>query len=350
MQPYNSFIKKNLIMKKYLLIFIVSVFSVIAYAQPASDWPPVQTTGVTQAFNIAAINLTAIISNGDEVAIFARVGGVTYNLGKRTIAQIGTSSFGAADFSGATILHLGTGGVTTADAVFFIQIYDTDNSGGGATPANRYYELTLSSPAPTIGSGSYNANGKTISPSSPSVLPVELTSFTGAFSNNAVTLNWATASEENNDYFTVERSNNGKTFDALDNISGAGTTVEAQEYTYTDEKPESGVNYYRLKQTDFDEKFTYSKVIAVETNKEELEIKIYPNPVSSVANIVLPAFDGDTKISVMDVSGREVLSQQVSDINEEAIQLDLSQLQSGLYIITVTNGSQVISKQIQLTK
>jgi len=335
-------------MKKYLLTFIVSVFSIIVYAQPASDWPAVQTTGTAKNYSVSNISSAGgIVTLGDNIAIFVHVGGVVYNVGQTTISEP-FLGYLIADFQGVEQLKFGdpANGVTTATPIYIIQIYDADGAG---LPADRYYSIQLTG-SPTLAVTSYNASGKTISPSSPSVLPVELTSFTGAFSNNAVTLNWATASEENNDYFTVERSNNGKTFDALDNISGAGTTVEAQEYTYTDEKPESGVNYYRIKQTDFDEKFTYSKVIAVETNKEELEIKIYPNPVSSVANIVLPAFDGDTKISVMDVSGREVLSQQVSDINEEAIQLDLSQLQSGLYIITVTNGSQVISKQIQLTK
>ena len=319
------------------------LLSFLAYTQPATDWTPFKTTGGTGvSFSVSNISISGNISGGDIVGLFVVKGGTLYFLGQTTITHFGGTATGFASFSSSTTT---TGSVVIAgDDIAYIKIYDNDGVSG-------YYDIALS-PVPKVPAsgvfGSYSAAGKSISPAA--ALPVELTSFTGAFSNNAVTLNWATASEENNDYFTVERSNNGKTFDALDNISGAGTTVEAQEYTYTDEKPESGVNYYRIKQTDFDEKFTYSKVIAVETNKEELEIKIYPNPVSSVANIVLPAFDGDTKISVMDVSGREVLSQQVSDINEEAIQLDLSQLQSGLYIITVTNGSQVISKQIQLTK
>jgi hypothetical protein len=84
------------------------------------------------------------------------------------------------------------------------------------------------------------------------VTPVSLTSFTGKKANNGVELKWQTASELNNNYFEVLRSENGKDFTSIGTIKGNGTSQEIRNYNFTDVNPVSGANYYQLKQTDFD--------------------------------------------------------------------------------------------------
>ena len=94
------------------------------------------------------------------------------------------------------------------------------------------------------------------------LLPIELTSFTATATENGYTFNWVTASENENDYFTLEYSINGVDFSEIDYVNGAGTTSETSEYEYRwDEAPEFDMVYFRLKQTDYNGEYTYSDVI-----------------------------------------------------------------------------------------
>jgi hypothetical protein len=94
-------------------------------------------------------------------------------------------------------------------------------------------------------------------------LPVSLLSFTANLKNNKVYLDWATASEQNNAKFDVERSRNGVDFSQIDEVAGAGNSSVVRNYNAIDEAPLPGLSYYRLKQTDFNGTFTYSPVVAV---------------------------------------------------------------------------------------
>ena len=99
-------------------------------------------------------------------------------------------------------------------------------------------------------------------------LPIELTSFTVSPTVNGYTFNWVTASEVENDYFTLEFSENGEEFIAIDYVSGAGTTSETTEYDYVwDAKPTADVLYFRLKQTDYNGEFTYSDILVFAPKK-----------------------------------------------------------------------------------
>jgi hypothetical protein len=107
-------------------------------------------------------------------------------------------------------------------------------------------------------------------------LPIELVEFKAKRANNKVLLSWTTASESNNDYFTVERSPDGINFSMLLTLRGAGNSTGNLNYEAYDEYPLPGLSYYRLKQTDYDGKNTYSKIVPVnfETKPENgLNIK-----------------------------------------------------------------------------
>jgi hypothetical protein len=108
-------------------------------------------------------------------------------------------------------------------------------------------------------------------------LPIELVSFTGEVVENTVQLNWETATENNNDFFTIERTTDGEVL-SIGQVDGAGTTNQSTKYLWTDYNPVYGTTYYRLKQTDFDGKFTYSEIIKIDFTGIPPYFKIYPNP------------------------------------------------------------------------
>lgn len=159
-----------------------------------------------------------------------------------------------------------------------------------------------------------------------SSLPVELVNFEAACSNHTTELSWVTVSETNNDYFTIEAANAANAdFFPIAVIDGAGNSNQTIQYQYSDI---NNYAYYRLKQTDFDGRFTYASVCAAHCGVEERWI--YPNVVQ--CNEVVH-FQGDAeKLQVFDQSGRAV---KVHVIDQ---QLFFSQ--SGIYFVSV-NGSEV---------
>lgn len=114
-------------------------------------------------------------------------------------------------------------------------------------------------------------------------LPIELASFDAQLTeSNTVAIAWSTFTEINNDYFTIERSSNGIDFEAIKTIQGAGNSNSPLNYSFTDNKPEVGINYYRLKQTDFDGKFETFNIVPINLEPSIVEtiniVSIGPNP------------------------------------------------------------------------
>jgi len=114
-------------------------------------------------------------------------------------------------------------------------------------------------------------------------LPIELLSFNAEPVDRSVILTWETASESNNDFFTVERSVDGKSFQTIGHVPGAGTSNTRLAYRTEDDNPAKGLSFYRLKQTDYDGQFEYFKVVPIEFEEDVIAqtIRIAPNPFSS---------------------------------------------------------------------
>ena len=105
------------------------------------------------------------------------------------------------------------------------------------------------------------------------VLPITLLSFTGkSLTNTTNLLEWITSTEINNDYFTLERSSDAQNFSAIGIVNGAGNSNISLNYNFIDDSPLKGINYYRLKQTDFDGVFSYSNSIALTNNNTDYSI------------------------------------------------------------------------------
>lgn len=98
----------------------------------------------------------------------------------------------------------------------------------------------------------------------PILLPIELTSFEGSKTGRNNTLNWVTSTEFNNDYFTLEKTTDGNLFEVIGTINGAGNSVQKNAYNFIDYDVKNELNYYRLKQTDFDGTSVYSNMILID--------------------------------------------------------------------------------------
>jgi len=117
-----------------------------------------------------------------------------------------------------------------------------------------------------------------------SLLPIEMKEFYVDYlkSTNENVLYWSTYTEINNNYFNVERSFDGITWETLKTIPGAGNSTNIKNYHYTDSSPIKGANYYRLKQVDYNGKFEYSSIVFVNTIIDEDMFVLLPNPVENI--------------------------------------------------------------------
>jgi hypothetical protein len=117
-------------------------------------------------------------------------------------------------------------------------------------------------------------------------LPIELLSFEAECENQNITLEWSTASEINNDFFTIERSIDGINWQIVSTVTGAGNSSNIMHYSFIDISNSFENSYYRLKQTDFDGDFKYFKIIAVKNCEQDFtELSLYPNPANEFLNI-----------------------------------------------------------------
>ena len=164
-------------------------------------------------------------------------------------------------------------------------------------------------------------------------LPIDLLNFNAVQNNSSIVLNWTTATEENNDYFTVEKSSNGIDFNVLGNVSGAGNSNDITEYSDIDYFPLDGINYYRLKQTDFDGKYSYSNIVSVDYNLGNSSIKIIPNPATD--NIMVEGLESEfSEIHIFNIIGNDLSSEvYLKRESDNVIRIDLSKLSRGIYII-----------------
>lgn len=164
-------------------------------------------------------------------------------------------------------------------------------------------------------------------------LPVEWLSFEVRNENNSAELYWSTASEKNNDYFTVERSIDGINWVSLTEIEGAGNTNSTSSYSWKDTNPKVGDSYYRIKQTDFDGQTDYSSVQSITI--EGGEIQVYPNPGVNIVNIKSENSNSNSEIVILNSFGQNVTN-RVTEVNSNKI--DISNLPTGFYTI-ILNGS-----------
>lgn len=184
-------------------------------------------------------------------------------------------------------------------------------------------------------------------------LPIELVYFDALVIENTIQLTWITASEINNDYFTIERSVDAKTWETVHTVNGAGNSNQIIEYTETDFNPLSGISYYRLKQTDFDGRFEYFNIVPVKysSSDEDDDLSIFPNPVRQGENISIKhSFNSTDEVLVVlrDLQGKEFYSKiYINTSKNELIGFPIDyEIPKGIYFIVATSENKIHSKKL----
>jgi hypothetical protein len=165
------------------------------------------------------------------------------------------------------------------------------------------------------------------------ILPVTLTSFRGEYDRlvNKVYLTWTTAQESNSKEFIVERSGDGHTYTAIGKVAAAGNTNRPSTYSYTDAEPVYGVNYYRLKQVDLDEKLTLSGIVKINTDKSGGFVA-GPNPAHSTVTVYRQNNTDPVRIELRDVNGKLLKQLSMAGASVSAT-INVSGLSKGIYLL-----------------
>jgi len=186
-------------------------------------------------------------------------------------------------------------------------------------------------------------------------LPVELISFTAKKNDNTADLKWITASETNNDHFSVEKSTDGETYESIGTVKGAGNSNSPVNYSFKDENAGTQINYYRLKQVDYDGASHYSKVAVVNMAMGSGDIGTItagPSPFTDRLNVNYNAADaGQIEVILYDMTGK-VMKKKAADVEKGTNTIlldDISNLPSGYYLAGVTQNK-VSTKLIKLVK
>lgn len=166
----------------------------------------------------------------------------------------------------------------------------------------------------------------------PIPLPVKMVDFAAESLKDKVKLSWATASEQNNDFFTVERSENGSTWTEIKKVKGAGNSSSLLNYIAYDQNPVNGTAYYRIKQTDLDGKATYSETRSAKyTGASTISIFPVPNTGNTI-NIKGISDTEGTLLTVLDGAGVAVFKTTLTGSSAK-----LPNLSAGLYVISLNN-------------
>ena len=183
------------------------------------------------------------------------------------------------------------------------------------------------------------------------VLPIELVSFTATCDGRSSLVEWTTATEKNNDYFSLERSDDAINFTEIARVAGAGNSIEPLDYSYTDYGIHGGDNYYRLVQVDYDGTRTVSEIVVancIEPEVGEPDVQAYPNPFNDELTVVLDNFSNRAAtIEVYDMLGKLIYTDKIAaPQNSYETVLNLSNLPPAAYTVRVSTTDFVINRNV----
>lgn len=241
----------------------------------------------------------------------------------------------AGGISGTPSASIGIGGQATGD------YYTLNNTGAAPTASKVTNTMNLATRPATDQVYLWH-------PPSCSV-PIELLSFTGKKLIEKNLLEWTTATEMNNDFFTIEKSDDGISYSELIRIKGAGNSSMNKNYFTTDDEPFPNLTYYRLKQTDFNGDFTYSSVISI-SDFPEVTISLTPNPAQNDMQL---NFSSEKEIlaqaDIINSLGQCVISKSMRlSKGSGFLNFDVGILPRGIYLLKF--GNSFFQKQIKFLK
>lgn len=184
-------------------------------------------------------------------------------------------------------------------------------------------------------------------------LPIELLNFDAAEAGQNVQLDWSTGSERQNDYFTIERSQDGENFETVGTVKGAGNSSKQLNYSYTDYTPMAGISYYRLTQTDYNGQSETFGLRAVEVKGGDIFTNVYPNPTNdSWVNVAVKrSASAEIQVNLYNVFGQlvktEIFNPTGGNITER---VDLPESGNAFFIELIQNNTIIGRHKILSTR
>lgn len=318
-----------------------------------------------------------------------------FHMGPRTLSTIfmgrvfvklaanGNLSFGLSKTTtSTTILPVYSDSVYSTNVTYLMVVKYQFNAGANDDTVSLFINPAISpvEPSPNLVHGSSTANDPTnlgtvalrqgstanaanlvidgirISTTWGNIVPVELVSFSAYAGSAEVNLTWITATELNNNGFSIERKTAASEWQSIGFVKGNGTTTQMSYYSFSDKNISSNTAYlYRLKQIDFDGTHSYSKEVQVSTGLiSTFDLKQnYPNPFNPSTQISFSIEkDGFVKLAVYNLLGQEVrtLINRNMEAGLHSISFDASDLQSGIYVYKLDAGSSSLTRKMMLVK
>ena len=290
-------------------------------------------------------------NNNDAIFIFKFAGAFAVAAQSKVILTNGVRRCNVFWIGGAGV----TTGAVSIGAASHIKGIFISHGGACTSGAGTNVEGRMLSTAGAIGFSTGAAYNSPVCVVSRTPLPVELLSFTAVVKGVHVQLNWATATEMNNDYFNVERSTDAINFTSISKISGAGNSTQILNYSLVDNAPLKGKSYYRLKQTDYNKKTRYSHVSAISCNNTDNFISnIYPNPNDGHGfNFEINKNNNEEVLMILyDALGKEIYSKIIiTNKNSKDVHniIPPQKLNPGIYLLTAISGNEIYTKRLMVS-
>lgn len=256
------------------------------------------------------------------------------------------STAGASVDVGAIDLRVDLNGLGTIDHDDLVLLVDTDNDGlfedempitGALDLGGDIYEFASVTALVDFSRFTFGTTNAAFTP-----LPVDLIRWEGTCQDGKTVLQWETATEKENDFFSIERSTDAKNWVSVVRVEGAGNSEVRLEYEFHGVESISGISYFRLKQTDRDGTFTYSPVISINCPQaSKFSLTLAPNPSNGIFKINLS--QAGSEIHIFDTIGKTIFYQQVE--TQETF-IDLSGFPSGIYFLQAWNGREMVGKKV----
>ena len=342
----------------YSLLLSLITISFTSLAQSGDGHTPTLTlsyvpmgyaTAPTMRQNVAFTLASSVVTAGSATDIFVNF---TYNTSGKFIYLVYTTNGSSPTKSNGTPINGSFSNFSNPNSTWVVRIPASANV---ALTTVRYV-LYISDSNLASGFGRVSADGQSGYQTSwtegnqsfsyivSTALPVTLASFNTKANGRMANLDWATASEANNAYFDVERSADARSFISLGRVAGRGTTAARQTYSFTDEAPANGANYYRLKQVDTDGTFSYSpvRVVLIRNNGE---LAILGNPVITELNV--SGLVAGLTAELVDMNGQVRHRQTVTD---DQMQVNVRSFASGMYLLRVVEPTGTLTKRVLISQ
>lgn len=318
------------------------------------------SAGATSANHIAIGSNDYFYSNNSKLLF--RLGSISASLGcvNASLEAGGTTWVSAMGGERSAKVFAVTPTTNTGTTVYTIALYFENTELGSknantlriakttaasAAGANSSNTVLVSPTVSTLGSGttvftaSFTGFSRFFLVDAGVSLPVSITSFTGtAINKKQSLLKWTTSFEQNNKQFTVEVSQDGIRFTPLAIVASKGNSSSDQQYEYLHERPATGMNWYRLKQTDLDDQSKFSNVLSILIDNGQNSAYLYPVPAKDQLTVHFGSVVSNTRIELLTADMRILRQEAVSNLTIKK-DISVSGLPAGIYFVRVSGPS-----------